>query len=412
MISNDERGPAPNSSMDIPGLGLPSQQYIDMSGLKELPVDELEAALESAPPELREMIETHELYKKKFTYHLRKLTEDGPLDGAAFLESKANLAPTYNYIGVKYGPGKYLVRLMWRRAVTEDRENMSAGKMKSMDTEVLIDDSFTEAHEEYLLKAQIDSMNRKKQMVEKQKLKHQFDVSLADTAPAEGIETSEDKIEQMKKMMEIMNLQKRPETDWAKILAAIAVVAAPIVTALVNRQPVAPVAHNESFEKMMMLMFANEKSNSQQLLELVKGGARGTDPMDSMQKLISTLGGVVDLKEALHPSQDKEEGVIDKILSMVDKSLPVILALSAMPKGAPQRVAGEAMVRAIPEVGEVLADPAKVVATVDALDAQYGVAETDQLLEGLGIARPPQCVGKVEEATVVEAPHPSEQKVT
>ena len=393
IITEQEAGSSGLPGESPGGFGLPSQQYVDMNAFRTSGDFTYEdETFNNLPIEVRDIIETYDIGRKKFDYHLLRQAENGSFDGSAVLENGAQKLPTYEYVGIKYGPGKYRLRIMSRKSVNDtDPDGKQPGRIKAYDTEFIIDESYQNNHEEYIINAQMKSIERKKAIIERQKIKSHFDTSVTSLDPVKPAE--QDIMGQMKAMMELLQGQKKPDTDWMKVIALVSAAVTPIVTALITRQPAAQVTqqpHDNNFEKIMMIMLASEKEKSKEMLELAKQTMKPVDPMGEMNKLMGVLGGIVDLKQ-IGMQKEEEEDTVTKILGMVEKSLPMIMMFAAMPKGSPQQNAGVAMVQNIPEVQEVMESPDKFIDTVNALDGKFGCKSTDMIIKTMGAQRPVEC---------------------
>jgi len=404
-----DSGPSPAQKSDGLEALFGNKPYIslaDFQANKDLEVpDDLFAG---APDEVREVFDAQGLYQRKFTYLLKRIPEGGAQATGSFLEDGSNRIPTNNYIGIKYGPGRYYMMLTWHKPASPE-DLRPGGKTAGKGFEFYIDDTFADPHEEYILKQQLESYERRKKLVAKQSIKKQFDMDMSmGTSPTQPAEQP-DHVAQLDKMLKLYEGQKKPEVDWVKALASLAVIATPIIQAIMNRKP------DDTMQKMMMLMFASEKEKSTQFLELVKNQHGPSNGSDMMKQMLDVVMGGLDIRKALNEEKEDKDDVVTKVIGAIEKILPVIVMMAAS-KNAPQNVpminAGKAYVQSDPAFQEVLGDPVKRAEAVTRLDEKYGCEQTDMVLSVMGLPRPAECAGNYQKYSVFRTPQAPEETET
>lgn len=362
-----------------------------------------------APEEIRNVFDEYDLYQRKFTYNLKRIPEGGAIATGSFLEDGSNRIPTNNYIGIKYGPGRYYMMMSWHKPASAD-DPRPGGKTQGKGIDFTIDDVFADAHDEYMLKAQLESYNRRKKIVAKENLRKKFDFDV--TGNTEGLTQAApaqpDHVEQLDKMLKLYETQKKPEVDWVKALASLAVIATPIIQAIVNRKP------DDTMQKMMMLMFANEKDKSAQFLELVKNQHGPSTGSDMMKQMLDVVMGGLDIRKALNEEKEDKDDVVTKVIGAIEKILPVVAIIAASknnPQNIPMINAGKAFVQSDPAFQEVLGDPVKRAEAVTRLDEKYGCEQTDAVLSVMGLPRPAECQANYQRYSTRGTPPEGEDNV-
>lgn len=295
-----------------------------------------------------------------------------PIQGGKpqYIKGWADSHPTVDAIGKQYGPGNYQITFSWKvKSMNGRKETVS----KTFDLN-LPEKAWREVHDEWL-----EERAEKKRAEAEKKMQAEAARIRAFGHPQH--EKSEDSLDSLRKAAETLKSLgvplggSPPPKDWGAILTGMA----PVLTALgglignliVNRGG----DRNEQLLNLMVTKMLDRPNGESETMKAV------------VPFLMGTMKQMLEMKEAMKP--EEKEPFLEKVFDKLVASMPMIMEFAKMTKEQREGNFMYTMARNSPEVQTILSDDALQTAFVGKLDAFYGFQQTNQILDVMGVARPP-----------------------
>lgn len=318
---------------------------------------------------------------EKYQMVLKELPNGGK---PQYIKSFSNYHPTIDQIGEQWGPAEYEITFSWQERGIDGKKKPVA---KSFRIE-LSEKAWREPHEKYLAaKSKQREQERQTQLNIEVERARAFG-SAGMQAPGTQADKPQSELDILTKAMQTLkNLgvpiggpaipAAPPPKDWGAILVGLA----PVIAA------VAPI----------LAAYVGKKREENPLMTLLVTKMLDQKPQgesDTMKTVVPFLMGTMkqlfEMKEAMKP--EEKEPFIERVFDKLAASMPMVLEFAKM--GKQQREANPMynMARNSPEAKAVMADPELQEMMVNRLDTFYGYEQANQVLEVMGIPRPPSTV--------------------
>ncbi len=309
----------------------------------------------------------------KYQMILKELVEGGR---PQYIKSYTNWHPSLDDIGTQWGPGEYEITFSWREHGINGKKGPVAKSFKVM----LPEKAWRDAHTEWLEKRQEEKASKNRIA-----LREEADRARAfgQMPPSQGAQAPSD-LESLKKSLEILKglgvplgaPAAPPKTDWAAVLVGLAPViaaVAPVAAAFISRK------REDTQAPLMQLliskMFDQKPQGENEYMKQAFGMAMGM------------MKNVLDMKQQLTP--EEKEPFIERVFDKLVGSMPMVLELAKMSKPDRESNMMYKMAQGHPDVQTIMNDLELQIAFVNKLDAFYGFSQTNQILEVMGVPRPP-----------------------
>lgn len=308
----------------------------------------------------------------KYQMILKELVDGGR---PQYIKSYTNWHPSIDDVGTQWGPGEYEFIFSWRETGINGKKGPVAKSFKIR----LPEKAWREPHLEWLAERQKEKAQKKTEEMKEEAER----ARLFGQTPGASVQPPSD-LDSLKKSLEVLRglgvplggPAQAPKTDWAALLVSLA----PVIAA------VAPMAS----------AFISRKREDAQgpLLQLLIGKLLDNKPQGESEYMKQAFGmamgmmkQALDMKQQLTP--EEKEPFIERVFDKLVGSMPMVLELAKMSK--PQRESNMMyrMAQGHPDVQTVMNDIELQIALVEKLDSFYGFTQTNQILEVMGVPRPP-----------------------
>lgn len=369
--------------------GLGGRNYGQNKILKARNEEEL-----TIPDEILAVFQAHGLNNRRFLCSLRECPEgsSGDSHDERHVRSWSRSIPTLDYIGSEYGPGNYALIFTWAQ-----QEN---GKKVTKTERVIItiSDKYEDIYHQRRLERKLEAKNKLNRKIRDDRINSEIERNI-DIGEKEGGPASE--IEAGKKFVSYIAEAQRslfPQhiapkgIDWEKILPVLVPAVTAAVGGIFKMLSNQGSGSNQMFEKMLMLLMAQQEKNSSQMLEIMKLNQSPQKGTDMMKETFDMIRDAIDIKELM---TGKKDSVADRIFNMIEGALPQIMTIATMT--AQQRAQNPflgvvaSQIKNMPDIKAMQKDPSVLMELINKCDNYYGWEQTDKILEVAGMARPEEC---------------------
>jgi len=317
---------------------------------------------DETPPDIDEFLSEIGIAKKQYICTLKQFPPDQSGTPIFLPGQWKGSYPTIAEIGAKFGPGKYIYVFSWK--VPGPTGNP---KTASKSHEVILGEQWEDAHQEFIYQY---SITRQKKL-ENLKMKAETQrILTGGNSPKSNENPMDDLLDAKNKLaalgVPVGNAGALANTGEGSILPL-----------MLNMQ-------QESTKLLVTMMDASQK-NMMQLMGIMMQNQGGNNSFQqAMKETISMVTNVVDLKQALNP---EKATMVDKIFDFMQGVAPQITAILAQPRAQARQDPMVQIAKERPEVQAVMGDPQAMDALAQKLDAQYGIAQANEILDVMGMTR-------------------------
>jgi hypothetical protein len=308
----------------------------------------------------------------KYQMILKELVEGGR---PQYIKGYTNWHPTIDDIGTQWGPGEYEFTFSWREKQINGKMGPVAKSFKIM----LPEKAWREPHLNWLAARQEEKAAKKRiELTEEADRARAF----GQFAGVQGVQPPSD-LDSLKKSLEVLRglgvplgaAPHAPKTDWAGVLVGLAPViaaVAPVAAAFITRKK------EDTQAPLLQLLLSKVLDKPQGESEYMK---------QAFGMAMGMMKNMMDMKQIMTP--EEKEPFIERVFDKLVGSMPMVLELAKMSK--PQRESNMMykMAQGHPDVQTIMNDLELQIAFVNKLDAFYGFEQTNQILEVMGVPRPP-----------------------
>jgi hypothetical protein len=339
------------------------------------------------PEEIANVFEEHGFDKKSFRVMLKEVPDGSTPDNpsALYIKSWFRSIPTIDWIGANYGPGTYLLIFSWRGS-----DDNGVLRYRTRDMMFQVSDKFLDEYKKTRFDKKMKALEDRREKLRTAKIDKELDEVLDTEVSAEPQQkqSAKEYVNEIVSVARDLGLTQRQGPDWNTLLPALLTAVPAILKMLTERNDNTPAM----LEKMMGLIVAQSTGHNQQLVEALKSVQGEGSGQKAIKEFRDMVLGAIDLREAI---SGKEESTADKIFHLLETIGPQVLSMAAQPRAVrainPMYAAAKGFMAKAPEFQALKADPGVLPELVAKLDAFYGWAQADQILEVSGYQRPPQC---------------------
>lgn len=313
-----------------------------------------------------------------------------------YVKSWSRTVPTIDYIALNYGPGKYTLAFSWDDHSDPNKPNNKHKKWAKIP--ITISDKYRDEYRAFKLRKKVADHRELQEKVLQNKIDAQIDNSLfgGETKSEESdMEKGRKYVQYIVESQRMLGLQQQNQQpqksfDLEKILATVV----PLVPAILSYMDNKAKESREMQNQLFMLMLSQNEKNNQSLIETMKAVKGPSSGSEMMRDTFDMIRDALDLKSML--TGDKKDGVLDRVMGMVESALPQIMQFAAMSAQQRQQNIMYQMAQTglqyNKDLNAVRNDPELLSEMVGKLDTYYGWEQTDQILAVANIPRPEACV--------------------
>jgi hypothetical protein len=351
-------------------------EAVNMDTLNEFTED---ALAEETPPDIDGFLNEIGIRDKQYRCTLKQYPADGSGVPVFLPGGWKGSYPSIEEIGSKFGPGKYLYVFSWK---VPTPSGVYATTCKQ--TEVVLGQQWQDAHEEYLYQYAIE----RKKKLQALKVREEQNSILRGQPDNGNRKDGVDELIEATNKLKLLGVTVGSNQQGSNALVG---GENNMLTLILGMQ--------QKSTDTMMAMMANSQNQMMQLFGLMlnnKGDGGASAYQEAMKQTINMVTGVVDLKQALNP---EKEGMVDKIFNFMQGVAPEITRILAQPR---QQAIHDPMVnlaKSRPEMQAVMRDQAAVDALAEKLYTEYGVKQSLDIMEVMGMKPSKQPVAQPTQPT-------------
>lgn len=308
---------------------------------------------------------------EKYQMILKELPDGGK---PQYIKSFTNYHPSIDDVGKQWGPGEYEFVFSWRETGINGKKGPVIKSFKIN----LPEKAWRDVHQDWLEQKHKERVAKKNDEINEEASRARaFGTPINTVPPPSDLDSLRKSLEVLRGLgVPLGAPAPAPKTDWAATLVAFAPViaaAAPVLSAFIGRKK------EDSQGPLLQLLIGklldNKPQGESEYMKQVFGMAMGM------------MKNMMDMKQIMAP--EEKEPFIERVFDKLVGTMPMVLELAKMNK--PQRESNimYKMAQGHPDVQAVMGDVELQVGLVNKLDAFYGFEQTNQILEVVGIDRPP-----------------------
>lgn len=309
-----------------------------------------------------------------------------------YIRGFSNWHPTIDDIGEQWGPGEYEITFSWKETGIGGKKQPVAKSFKIN----LPEKAWGPIHQAYLEKRREEQLEK-----DKQKIHHEAERARAygQTAAPQGasdLDTLKKAAETLRSLgVPLGGPAATPKTDWASVLVGLAPVMAalaPVASAFITRK------REDSQGPLLQLLISKMLDHKPQGESEYMKQAFGF--------VMGTMKNMLEVKQQMQP--EEKEPFIERVFDKLVGSMPMLMELAKLSKSQRENSMMYQMAKSHPDVQAVLGDVELQIAFVNKLDKFYGFEQTNQILEVMGVPRPPVTAENAKHYPSPNAAKPSE----
>ena len=312
---------------------------------------------------------------EKYQMVLKELPNGGK---PQYIKSFSNYHPSIDDIGEQWGPAEYEITFSWQERDMNGKKKPVAKSFRIN----LSEKAWREPHEKYLAKksAERKAEEQAKLNAEVERARAYGSVGL-NPNPAQPPPSELDSLKKAADTLKSLGVQiggpaappPPPRVDLNAILTGVAAVAtalSPVLAAFVGRK-----REQDPLLSLLVTKMLDKPQGESETMKTV------------VPFLMGTMKQLFEMKEAMKP--EEKEPFIERVFDKVVASAPMIAEVLKMSQQQRENNLMVKMARNSGEMQAILADPELQIGLVNKLDQFYGFQQTNQILEVMGVPRPP-----------------------
>jgi hypothetical protein len=355
---------------------------------------------DDVPEDVMRILDENKLSTQPFQATLKSCPEgDEPNEiQATYLKTWNRKIPSTEWIAQTYGPGNYYLVMKWQGY--KDGDNKKSWLAESI--LISISEKILEEYKANQIKRKvanvISTRDKVTQTMLEQKIENEAYKGILgepEKPQLDPVEAGKKFVEQIREGAALLGMNtgqqqqqqvaKAEPFPWDKIMAAIAPIAAALITSSMQSRQ----ARDDNFNKMMMLMMTQGSKSTEQMMSMMQMSQGVGSGNMAIKEFKDMVLGALDIREAL--SGQAKEGLADKIFKMVESVAPQILQIAAMSAQArmnnPMVKATKGYVESDPDFQALKKNPDEMRAFCERMDSTFGWEQTDTILTTVGWQR-------------------------